>query len=320
MKKVEEMTKQELINECKERALATHGTVEVLRARLKDAIINGKEKVEKPEKPSEFAINAMRPALIGAHKLNNRKAITLDYAIIAGVSESKFREWCTKCEELRGYVAEYCKLKQIKSTPQEKLDLAKGRIYPTWRELVACGAEINFHKNWFIRPEDIESLIGYNETFIATDMGTQFGNSTPIIFRKKVESLIGCRIAANEVLNDKDKEDLMEFYKARSAVQKAEDRLNGTTNNDGEHVKGIYDKIKDMEVQIATSENVLKSLGQTEEEISASEIIAPFRVQLKALNKSKEATEESLANNKAIMEKLQTRANQIHATMKLIEE
>lgn len=321
MTKYAEMKKQELVNLCEARGLATDGVVSVLIARLKEADKSGVETDRTATtKPSEFAINAMRPAIIGAHKLNNKKAITQQDAIMAGVSEDKFREWCTKCEELRGYVAEYCKLKQIKSVEQEKLVLAKGRIYPTWRELVACGAEIGFHKNWFIREEDIESLVGYNETFIATDMGTQFGNNTPTIFRKKVESLIGCRIAANEVMNDKDRDDLMEFYKARTAVAKATDRLNGTTNNDGEHVKGLNDNIADMKAQIKTSEDVLRALGQSEEEISGSPIIAPFRVQLKALETAKKQAEETLKNNEAIVTKLQTRADQIHAAIKRIEE
>lgn len=310
-------TKQELIDECKERGLSTDGTVAVLLARLKAA---GDVVIKDETKPSEYAINAMRPALIGAHKLNNKKAITQQDAIMAGVSEGKFREWCTKCEDLRMLVVEYCKLKQIKSVEQEKLDLAKGRIYPTWRDVVSCGAEKGFHKNWFIRPEDVDSLIGYNETFIATDMGTQFGNNTPMIFRKKVESLIGCRIAANDVMNDKDRDDLMEFYKARSAVSKATDRLHGTTNNNGEHVKGILDKIKDIQAHIATSEEVLRALGQSESEISGSTIIAPFRVQLSALESDKKQTEENLKNNESIVTKLQTRADQIHATLKGIEE
>ena len=205
------MKKEELVNLCKERKLATDGAVPVLIARLKASDENVSENASPvgvtSTKPSEYAINAMRPALIGAHKLNNKKAITQQDAIMAGVSEDKFREWCDKCESCRQLVEEYCKLKQVQSVEQEKLTLAYGRLFPAWRELVACGAEKDFHKNWFIRKEDVDSLVGYNETFIATDMGTQFGNATPVIFRKKVESLIGCRIAANEVMNNKDRDD-----------------------------------------------------------------------------------------------------------------
>ena len=75
-----------------------------------------------------------------------------------------------------------------------------------------------------------------------------------------------------------------------------------------------------MENQIKTTEDILRKLGQDDNEIAISEIIIPFRLQLKALKGEKESTEKSKTSNEETVRKLEERAKAIYATLNPIEE
>ena len=320
------MTNKELINLCKEKGLATTGNKAILIARLsqggKSEEVTTEVKATDENRTSEFAINAMRKALIGAHKINNKKAISSDFAISHGVSSDKFKEWCTYVEDLRQVVAECNNLRHNRKSTVEEINDKRGKVYPAWRKVAACGADGTnkvFHKNWFIREADVDSLIGFDESFYATEVGTQMGHATPTVFRKYVEALIGWRITGNDMLSDKDRDDLLEFEKAKKGIISCDNKLNGYMNND-EHVKGLIEKIADMDNQIKTIENTLRSLGQDDNEIAESVIIAPFKVQLKALKSDKESTEKTKVAHEETVRKLEKRAEEIYSILKPIEE
>ena len=321
------MTNKELQALCKEKGLSASGSKPILVARLKSAGVTETnviaEVVESTGKPSEYAINAMRPALIAAHKLSNKKAITEEIAISAGVTKEKLDEWKKLVETLRQTVANCNDLRHKENATIAEIEEAEGKIYPAWRKVAACGASDAdskvFHKKWFIRETDVPSLIGFDEKFYSTEVGTQMGHATPATFRKMVESLIGWRITGNLMLNDKDRDDLLEYEKALKAIKSAEDKLNGYMKGDN-HVKGLIEKIADMERQIKTVEDTLRSLGQDDNEIAESSIIAPFKVQLKALKGDKESTEKNKTANEETVRKLADRAKAIYATLAPIEE
>ena len=324
MANYEAMTNKELQELCKENGLSTSGPKAILIARLKQGKVNEADVIAETAKTekSEFAINAMRSALIAAHKLNNRKAITADQATMAGVSDAKYKEWVNMVEELHQKVETYNDLRHTENSTDEQRNLAEGRIYPLWRKCVACGEsdeDKKFHKRWFIRPTDVSSLVGYDEVFYATEMGTQMGHATATVFRKKVETLIGWRITGNMVLNDKDRDDLLEYERAVKAVKVATERLNGYTKGDN-HIKGLIEKIADMENQIKTVEDTLRQLGQDDNQIAESPIVVPFKVQLKTLKGEKESTEKNKTTNAEIIRKLEERAKQIYATLNPIDE
>lgn len=328
MANYEAMTNKQLQELCKEKGLSTSGTKPILIARLKNGAVNETEVIKEvaeevaSEKPSPFAINAMRPALIAAHKLNNRKAITEEIAISAGVTKEKLDEWRTLVEDLRKVVAECNNLRHKEESTSEQITVAKGQIYPKWRKVCKCGEsekDKSFHSRWFIRPEDVDSLIGFDEKFYATEVGTQMGHATPSMFRKYVESLIGWRITGNNMLTDKDRDDLLEYEKAKKTVKTSEERLDGYMKKDV-HIKGLVEKIEDMENQIKLVKDTLRQLGQTEEEIAESPIVASFKTQLKVLKAEKESTDKAKASAEETVRKLKKRAEEIYATLKLIEE
>lgn len=318
------MTNKELINLCKERGLSTSGPKAVLIARLSQGVKSEAEVVAEAVKEvaenrtSEYAINAMRPALIAAHKLNNKKAITPEYATMAGVSEDKYKEWLGKVEALRQSVAKFNELRQSQSSKDktEELEIAKNSVFATWRKCVECGDDGNkFHKKWFINPEyDIYSLAGYDETKYETKNGAQMGHATPTAFRKMVEFLIGWRITGNLILSDEDRDDLLEYEKAKKGIATCDKKLNGYGEGE-KHVKGLIEKIVDLENHIKFGEEMFRSQGQDDNEIAENMFLMPSRVQLKALKSEKESAEKTKAAHEETVRKLEDRANAIYAKL-----
>ena len=256
-----------------------------------------KEVVAEPK--SEYAINAMRDAIIFAHNYPqcNKKAITEAMALENGATTERFNQWVYWVENLRETVVAYCELKQVKGADPKELAAARGRIFAAWRTILKVGEENVFHPNMFLIPEDIESLVGYNETFMATYKGTQFANTSKVIFRKYVESLLGCRIAGNAVLKDADRDTLAEYYGAERAIDKANKALNGTDKNtkDGvvTHVKGIIENIADLTTRISDGEAMLKGFGVSDEDIAQNSMLGALRANLRELEASKVSAEKS---------------------------
>lgn len=322
------MTNKQLQALCKEKGLSTSGSKPVLIARLNNLGATAtveevtSEVREATEEISQYAINAMRKALISAHKLNNKKAITEDIAVSSGVSVEKLTEWKEKVESLRQVVMACNDVRHRESSTREQLVLAEGRIYPCWRDVCKCGmseTDKSFHGRWFIRQSDVASLIGFDEKFYATEVGTQMGHAPSSTFRKYVESLIGWRITGNDMLNDKDRDDLLEYEKAVKTIKTSDDRLNGFMKGDN-HIKGLIEKIRDMENQIKSTEDILRSLGQNDNDIAESPIVASFKAQLSAFKKDKETVEKTKTKAEETVRKLKERAEQIYATLHLIEE
>ena len=273
-----------------------------------------KEVVE-TRKP-EFAINAMRDAIIDAHNYPkcNKHAITEKEALENGATSERFNQWVHWVENLREVIVEYCEVKQSKSATTEELAVAKGRIYPAWRTILKVGEEDVFHKNMFVRPEDVDSLVGYCETFMATVKGTQFANTTKVVFRKYVESLLGCRIAGNAVLKDADRDTLAEFYAAERTIDKATKALNGTektSKGTTTHVKGIIENIADLTTRISDGEKMLKGFGLSEEEIAQNSLLGTLRASLRTLEEEKKSAEKSKADAEETKENLTERVEQI---------
>lgn len=270
---------------------------------------------------SEFAINAMRDAIIDAHNYPkcNKKAITESDAIENGATSERFNQWVYWVESLRETVVTYCELKQIKGTDPKELASAKGRIFAAWRTILKVGEENVFHKNMFVIPEDIESLVGYNETFMATYKGTQFANTTKITFRKYVESLLGCRIAGNAVLKDADRDVLAAYYGAERTIEKANKALNGSdkTSKDGvtTHTKGIIENIADLTVRIDDGVKMLKGFGMEDDAIAENPLIATLRASLRELEAEKVSAEKSRKDAEDVKSANETRVTEIEAML-----
>lgn len=172
--------------------------------------------------------NVMRNALVAAHNQNNTKAITADQATGAGVDAAAFKKWCSDVNALRETVWNYVAKKKNSrrdAIKAEEIRAARELIYPKWREILAAGEEKVLEKQLRVSENDIEDLIGFSWCFMGTGKGTAEARVGEQIFRRLVESLIGCAIAKNAVLTDEDRETLTAYYGAQKTVQRCIDKI-----------------------------------------------------------------------------------------------
>lgn len=232
--------------------------------------------------------NELRPVIITAHKAGNRKAITKDMVQGAEVDIAYFNEWVKDVNALRATVAGYVHKKFAlkygyeldgKKVTADDLFAAKELIFPKWKDILQVGESSNTEKELHVDVEDIEDLIGFVWDFMDTGKGTVQTIVTEQIFRKKVESLLGCAIAKNAVLNDSDRDAISNFRSAEKRVQKA------------------IDNISELETQKKGYEINLKGLSDAEVNFKAflESMITNCDTQIKAQEEAKANAEADVA-------------------------
>lgn len=190
------------------------------------------EKAKKDKKPATqkvVASNSMRPALVLAHNANNQKVITKKDCEDCGIAESHLQQWIKEVEELRAVVAEYVRAKHDHNVSQEQATLKRNAIFPKWSAILEAGECSPFVKELRVTPLDVDSLVGYSEFFVPTAVGTQIGATTEKVFRKYVESLVGCKMAKNAVLTDEDRDKLKEYRKTERRIATNNELIKETT-------------------------------------------------------------------------------------------
>ena len=173
--------------------------------------------------------NAMRPAIITAHNNGNKKAISKDMVDGAGIDSNFFVLWQNDVNKLRDTVWDYVQKKKNArfdaTIDDAAIYAARERIYPKWKNILSVGEEGVDTTELHVQESDVEDLIGFVWDFMATTRGTVETKVTEQIFRKKVESLLGCAIAKNAVLEDGDRDILQRYYSAQRRVQNAIDAI-----------------------------------------------------------------------------------------------
>ena len=172
-----------------------------------------------------YNINEMRQVLVNAHNDNNKKAINLDMVSGAGIDVAYFTKWKNDIEALRKITLAYVMKKHDPAATNEEIDELRGKIYPKWKTILEAGEEKKTVKTFSCREYDVDSIVGYCETFVSTACGTAQAGTSETMFRKKIESLIGCKIAKNAVLNDTQRDTLDAYYKALSGLTRIENMI-----------------------------------------------------------------------------------------------
>ena len=111
---------------------------------------------------------------------------------------------------------------------------------------------------------DVDDLIGFAWDFMATSKGTVEICTTEQIFRKKVESLVGCAIAKNELLSDEDRDTLSVVYSANKTLANCDEKE--------AEVKVSIKNYEDMRL-VATSDE-FKSFIDKQIKLKKDELIA----------------------------------------------
>lgn len=164
-----------------------------------------------------YNINEMRDAIVYSHNEGLRKAIDKKVCSELGIDATYFNAWIADVKKLKDAVDAYIKIKNNPKTPKDA-DLKKQasalrkKIFPIWKELLENGEAAKDKKELHVDTADVESLVGYDEEFVWVEgRGRVHTMQTDQLFRKKVEFLLGCKIAQNDFM-DEDKRELVSAY------------------------------------------------------------------------------------------------------------
>lgn len=245
-----------------------------------------------------YNFNEMRKVIVLAHNMNNTKAITKDMVAGAGVHNDYFDWWKNDVKKLQNAVWDYVRAKKNQrygdsDITDEAIKANYEKIFPLWKEILATGEKTKTAKELHVQLSDVEDLIGYVTEFMATSRGTIEHQVTDQIFRKKVESLLGCIIAKNAVLNDADRDILKEYQKQTRTIDQCKTRI--------EELEAGWKNLEELKRKNASEKAFAEYLG-------------------KAINETKEelkAQKEKLATAEVELAKVSTDAKNIEARMKL---
>lgn len=173
--------------------------------------------------------NHIRKALVLAHNSGNGQAINKALITGAEISMAVFDQWKQDVDALRKAVFEYVKLsedgKHDDTIKETDVSTARNRIYPAWKRVLGGGETDDTVKELHASETDIEFLVGFATKWaIAGDVKVLTEQkSNP--FRKAVETLVGWRMAANNVMTGETRKTLDTYYRAVKRIKKANDDI-----------------------------------------------------------------------------------------------
>lgn len=251
-----------------------------------------------------YNFNAMRVVLAEAHNNNNTKAITKDMITSNGLNENYFTQWCDESDALLGACEKYIRLHHDYSVSHTKelkgkVSKAYDAIFPLWKDMLSQGEKAKDVKELVCDEYDVHSLIGYAECFYASIRGTQLGISTPTQFRKKVEALIGIKMAGNIVLSNEDRDVIAAYQGALKAVASAKTVISDADKQLA-NFKAIIDKCADEDT---------KKILETS-----------FASSIEELNKMKKNATKKITENQAILDSTYSKHQLAQAKIKGLSE
>ena len=163
-----------------------------------------------------YNINFMRSALVASRENGNRKVISAKLCEELNIEPTWFTCYVNLVNKLYDACTSYIRVKHDQSTTDELRNEAREKLFPIWKELLACGEKDQFSKSLRVSPADIDSIIGYAEKFVLSANNLDFvdgfvapkviATETKSKFRRDVETLLGIRIAQVEVLTDRERD------------------------------------------------------------------------------------------------------------------
>ena len=266
---------------------------------------------------SEYAINAMRTAIVNQSLNGTNHAITKAEAVASGTTEERWKQWCDWVDDLRMHASHYGEL-QGDSKVDDKSKLmksAEGKVWSAWRSILKVGEENLFHKNMFVRRSDVEKITTFacNLTYVYVEgKGKVPSITSKTNFRKFVEMFLAARIAGNKMLSDEQRDIIKAYNSAKNTVATLTKALNG----EGDEV-GMK---KDLELKREALESVVSALKVAnidEEQIEA--ITAVQAGVIKALESQIEDAEKSIKNAKSTIDEKQAEYDEIVGLLDAIE-
>lgn len=266
---------------------------------------------------SEYAINAMRGAIIAQSINGTNRAITKDDASKAGVSEERWNQWCLWVDDLREVAYHYAELQADREMPQtcNLIRSAEGKVWAQWRSILKVGEENLFHKNMFVRRSDVEKITTFagNITYVfVPGKGKVPAVTGKNNFRKFVETFLACRIAGNAMLSDAQRDIIKGYTGAQNTEKKYTDLLNGTTDE-----TGLRDVMRAKE---SAYNEVVKALENAKvAQDVAEQVASPARLAFDIARKDVETAEKAVKNAQEKQAELKEQYDEVVSLLDAIE-
>lgn len=184
-----------------------------------------------------YNMNEMRPALVKAHEMGNRKLINAELCAALGVSQAHFAMYDAGMTNLFKAVSEYVRLYNAPRETDTEVKAAREKIFPLWKAVLACGEPDKFSNELRVDAADVEHLAEWATRAIDSQNDLSFGGDENFVsskvyavsrekqFRKCVEINLGIRIAGLEVLTDEKRDFLGNERKLCSKIKKGNARI-----------------------------------------------------------------------------------------------
>ena len=269
------------------------------------------------EEIREYAVNAMRAAIISQSLNGVNHAITKDEAVKSGTTEERWNQWVMWVSDLRDACQHYAELQADRNTPEsgKLMKAAEGKVWAQWRSILKVGEEDLFHKNMFVRRSDAEKLTTFagNITYVyVPGKGKVPAVTGKNNFRKMVETFLAARISGNAMLSDAQRDVITRFQAAVNNEKRNVELLNGK----GEEI-GLRKTLAIKEETYNATVEALKAAKLSEEQITA--IAAPAKAAYEAVKKDVETAEKAVKNAKDTQKELKEQYEEITGLLDALE-
>lgn len=258
-------------------------------------------------------LKGMKQALVMAHNTNNTKAISKDFAAGCGIADNVFESWVGWIESLHYAVAPWVQKFNDKDITDDELKEIYGKVFPILRQL----AKVD-DTPLFIRESDAVRICGFAAKHGKTANGSVDVLVGKVAFRREIETMLGIRLAQNEVLVEDDYDVIVKYEKAMQNQEKAENRLEGYERN-GQHVKGLKEQLEeankiyvDMKAVAGITKEIEAKLKKEKKNLfEAYPIITGYMQRVVDLEADIKGTEARIEKAKETQKKLKTKYKEI---------
>jgi len=247
---------------------------------------------------TKSVLKDMRPALMRAHNTNNGKAISKDFAFGCGVSERAYTSWCTWINSLHYAVTPWVEKFNDKDISDEELKAIYDKVFPILKQL----AKVD-DTPLFLRDSDAVRICGFAAKHGKTANGSVDVLVGAVAFRREVETMLGIRLAQNEVLVEDDYDIIMKYEKAEKNKEKAEDRINGYIDAKGQAVKGLKTTLEEAKATLEEMKKLAIEMGADKKTIDDNKIISGYVANVTEIESAIKSAEGQIAKNKETIKK-----------------
>lgn len=269
-------------------------------------------------KTTTFTLVTIKKALEWAHDEGNKHVLSKKEFEDLGLSEQSYDQWEAKTDELRLAAAEYNRLAQSATSTKEQLAKAEDDIWKAWRSVLAEGTEQNFNKNFFMRPYDAHTIGNWAALkAVPTAHGRVWGTQAKADFRRNIETLIGIRMAGNEMLSDDQHNIITSYEKAIASIKRNQEALDDSVQN-GKRKPGLRSQLESAQNRLAAMTSLVESLGDSITKDAAEKILEGAKSAVTEADTAVTTAENAIKEAESKRDKLDSEYKKAIAKIKML--